>query len=523
MASTAVRPSGRNSGRPEGGRPQQQYRRPMYEEPPRQYQYQQHQQAGRRKKKSKLPLIITALLLLLIIIVAAVYGIGYLYYKDKFAANVYINGRDVSEKTLPAVMEMFAHTDIPEDIVISTPRDNSVKISLADIDYKFNYGEEIQKIYNDLDKKSWFAYLMHRTDYNFTDVSSYDQNKLMNAIDSADWGSQENVNAQLKSDENGFHIVPEVQGDVFSMDVMKSYIASNLSKDVYTINAMDSGAYVQPDTVTADYQAKNDTLNMLWNLNIGYDFNYTTEEITGKQIINLVDVDREGNYTVDEEACMKYVEKLAKKYDTYNTVRKFKSTLQGKIKVNPSSDAKYGWWLDQQETCDQLVRILKKGKSRDSVTPIYYVHDGYFEFTGVASARSENDDIGKTYIEVDLSNQQWWYYKKGKKKRHGYIVSGQTTSAARTTLEGVYKLWAKDVNHRMKDRNADGDEWDVTCNYWNNISLCGIGMHDSTWRGGFGGDIYKWNGSHGCINMTYDDAQYIYNNVPLGTPVVMFY
>ena len=526
MASTAVRPSGRgnvngrpgpNGGRPQqhSQRPQQYYRQSGYDVPPR--------QQSRRRKKSKAPLIIIVLLLLIIIIVAVVYGVGYLYYKDRFAANVYINGREVSGKTLPAVMDMFKHEDIPEDIVINTPRDNSVKISLADIDYKFNYGDEIQKIYGDLDKKSWFAYLMHRTDYNFNDVSSYNKDKLMSAIDSADWGSQENVNAQLKSDDTGFHIIPEVQGDEFSMDVMKSYIASSLDKDTYTVNALDSGAYVQPETVTADYQAKADTLNNLWNLSIGYDFNYTTEELTGKQIINLVDVDREGNYTVDEDACMKYVEKLAKKYDTYNTVRKFKSTLQGKIKVNPSSDAKYGWWLDQQETCDQLVRILKKGKSRKDVTPIYYVHDGYFEFTGVPSARSENDDIGKTYIEVDLSNQQWWYYKKGKQKRHGYIVSGQTTSAARTTLEGVYKLWAKDVNHRMKDRNADGDEWDVTCNYWNNISLCGIGMHDSTWRGGFGGDIYKWNGSHGCINMTYDDAQYIYNNIPLGTPVVMFY
>ncbi len=467
--------------------------------------------------------MVIVLLLLLIIIVAVVYGIGFMYYNDRFTANVYINGRDVSGKTMPQVLDMFAHKDIPENLTINTPRNNTVNISLAAVDYRFNYDTEIQNIYSDLDKKSWFAYLMHRTDYNFNDISTYDKAKLESAVENAGWGSQENVSAELKSDDNGFHIVPEVQGDVFSMDVMKSYIESQLDKDTYTFDAMASGAYVLPETVATDYTAKVETLNNLWKMSISYDFNYTTEEITGSQIIKLVDVDRDGNYTVDEDACMAYIEKLAKKYDTYDTVRKFKSTLQGKIKVNPSSDAKYGWWMDQQECCDQLVRMLKKGKSRSNVAPIYYNVDGYFEFTGVPEARTATDDIGKTYIEVDLSNQQWWYYKKGKKKRHGYIVSGQTTTAARTTLEGVYKLWAKDVNHRMKDSNADGDSWDVTCNYWNNISLCGIGMHDSTWRGGFGGDIYKWNGSHGCINMTYDDAQYIYNNIPLGTPVVMFY
>ena len=64
----------------------------------------------------------------------------------------------------------------------------------------------------------------------------------------------------------------------------------------------------------------------------------------------------------------------------------------------------------------------------------------------------------------------------------------------------------------MKDTNADGDEWDTKCNFWNNVSLCGIGLHDSTWRGGyFGGEIYKYNGSHGCINMSYDDAKYVYD------------
>ncbi len=478
----------------------------------------------RKKKKSKTPLIITVLVLLLIIIVGVVYAAGFLYYKDRFTANVYINSIDVSGKTFDQALQYFKHSDIPENIEITTPQNNTVSLSLAGIDYKYSYEEELKKIYDDIDRKSWFAFLMHRTDYGFKDVASYDRDKLMAEIDAADWGHQENVNAQLKSGDDGYYVVPEVQGDVFDMDTLKNYITANLDSATYTLNSYDSGAYVTPETVTADYDKKAETLNRLWNISISYDFNYTTETLTGKKLVKLVDVDREGNYTVDSDACMDYIEKLAKKYDTYNTTRKFNATIQGKIKVKPSSDAKYGWWMDQQECCDQLVRMLKKGKSRNNVTPIYYNHDGYFEFTGVPEARSENDDIGKTYIEVDLSNQQWWYYKKGKMKRSGYIVSGQTTSAARTTLEGVYKLWAKDYDHRMKDSNADGDEWDVTCTYWNNISLCGIGMHDSAWRGGaFGGDIYKWNGSHGCINMSVADAEYIYYNIDLGTPVVMYY
>jgi len=172
---------------------------------------------------------------------------------------------------------------------------------------------------------------------------------------------------------------------------------------------------------------------------------------------------------------------------------------------------------------DAVRTMLEKGESVDKVDPIYY-STGYFDFTGVESARSKDDDIGDTYIEIDLTDQHLWYYEKGKKKLDTYIVSGQTTSEARTTLPGVYKLWSKETNKRMKDTNADGDEWDTKCNFWNNVSLCGIGLHDSTWRGGyFGGEIYKYNGSHGCINMSYDDAKYVYDNVPYGTPVVMYY
>lgn len=477
----------------------------------------------RRKKRSNAPLVIFTILLLTVALVCFVYGMGYIYYKDKFVANTFINGISVGGKTRNEVEQMFAHNELPATIQITTPTEHVIDIPLDEIGYKYSYSEELDKIFDDIDRKSWFAFFLRKTDYSFTDVASYDSEKLMSAIDAADWGNEENINAEIKSGDEGYYVIPEVQGDVFDMGGLKRYIASSLDKADYNIDSIDSGAYVLPETVEEDYKAKIETLNRFWNMEINYDFNYTKEKLTGKKLAKMVKVKRDGSYTIDRDACMTYIEKLADKYDTYNTERKFKATIQGKITVPTSSDAKYGWWLDKEECCDQLVRIIEKGENRKKVTPIYY-KQGEYEFSGFPSGRSEKDDIGNTYVEVDLTNQQFWVYKKGKKVRSGYIVSGQTTSAARTTLPGVYKVWQKDTNYRMKDSNADGEEWDTKCDYWTRIAIVGIGMHDSQWRGNaFGGSIYKYNGSHGCINMSLADAKYIYEKVAMGTPVVMYY
>ena len=47
-------------------------------------------------------------------------------------------------------------------------------------------------------------------------------------------------------------------------------------------------------------------------------------------------------------------------------------------------------------------------------------------------------------------------------------------------------------------------------------------MHDATWRGTFGGTIYKTNGSHGCINLPHSVAKKIYENISSGIPVICY-
>ena len=51
----------------------------------------------------------------------------------------------------------------------------------------------------------------------------------------------------------------------------------------------------------------------------------------------------------------------------------------------------------------------------------------------------------------------------------------------------------------------------------------GVGMHDAWWRGAFGGDIYLYDGSHGCINMPVDMAAAAFDIVTLDMPIVVYY
>ena len=51
----------------------------------------------------------------------------------------------------------------------------------------------------------------------------------------------------------------------------------------------------------------------------------------------------------------------------------------------------------------------------------------------------------------------------------------------------------------------------------------GIGIHDASWRDEYGGEIYKTNGSHGCINTPYEKMEQLYERADIGTPVIMFY
>lgn len=49
-----------------------------------------------------------------------------------------------------------------------------------------------------------------------------------------------------------------------------------------------------------------------------------------------------------------------------------------------------------------------------------------------------------------------------------------------------------------------------------------IGLHDASWRNTFGGEIYKTNGSHGCVNLPEEAAQIIYEHIDTSMPIIVY-
>lgn len=210
----------------------------------------------------------------------------------------------------------------------------------------------------------------------------------------------------------------------------------------------------------------------------------------------------EHELTLDPEFLPAYVQQLAEKYDTQNIERRFHTSHGEDIVIN---NGNFGWKLDEGATLALLQESLTLTCSK-TLRPVWS-HEGN-EF-GV------ENDIGDSYVEVDLADQKVWLYKDGKQLLETDCVTG-TADTANATPTGIYSIY-----YMQSPDVLSGPGYDSYVEYW--MAFFGnYGLHDANWRGEFGGDIFRSNGSHGCVNLPTDAAALIYETVSYGYPVIVY-
>ena len=187
--------------------------------------------------------------------------------------------------------------------------------------------------------------------------------------------------------------------------------------------------------------------------------------------------------------------------------------------VAVADPGKSGWTVNNAgEVADELLAALKDGTAYEGDFDYDQTEP---EFTTREIADGAGDKVyqaapGEKWIDVDLSNASVTAYE-GATVVQGPIpmVPGKP---GWETVTGTFRIYLKHQDQMMGC--SPGYDY---CTYtpWESYFHGDYALHGAPSRSSFG-----WSGeggSHGCVNMPVDGAQWIYNWAPVGTVVVSHY
>ena len=393
-------------------------------------------------------------------------------------------------------------------IAIHDREDRVTYINAKDINYRYESDGAIARIMADQDPTMWIMHIQEPHNYTVEAPVTYDKSRLLDIVDGMECFKEENIiepeDAYLEyEDGEGYVIIPEKQGskplkEQILIDIEQ---AIDAREKVVTLSDDD---YAKPAVLSDDPKLieKKEVSDRYKSMTITYDIDGYDQVLDGSTILSWITINKDLSVTVNEDMTAAYAQQLASKYNTYADVRKFKTTMGDTIELGGGD---YGWIIDKAAEARQLAEDIKKGESVER-EPMYEQR----AFTG------GTDDIGNTYVEIDYTNQHLYYYRDGELYEDCDIVSGNI-SVGNGSPDGFFK-----IIDRKTDYTLYGEDYESDVTYFMPFAY-NVGLHDADWRSEFGMDIYKSDGSHGCVNMPYDSVEKIFNVIELGTPVVAYY
>lgn len=446
------------------------------------------------------------------VIVCAMIIVSYIgvsiFFTNKFYFGSKINSVKATGKTVDEV-----NNEIEKKIKSYTlkikGRDNfEAEIKGSDIGLKYKSGDEVKKIKENQNPFGWIKGIFHGTESTISEIVEYNEDMLKEEIDKLDCFKEENIvepkNPTFEYGDNGYEIVDAVSGNKINKDLLFESISKSIINGEKNLNLDKVDCYEKPQYTKDSKEVKEAKaiLDKYCNSTITYNINGKEKILDGSTISKWINVDDEFKVNLNKDSIINYVDKLAMECNTIGDTRNFKSSLGNTVEV---SGGNYGTVIDKEEEVSFLETAIVEGKvtSREP------------EYLQTAFSKGV-DDIGNTYVEVNLSSQHIWFYKNGQLITEGDVVTGNVSTNCATPA-GVYRL-----NYKEKNATLRGENYETPVSFWMPFNG-GIGIHDATWRSAFGGNIYYNSGSHGCVNAPYDVANAIFNNIEPGTPVICYF
>ena len=447
------------------------------------------------------------------------YVVSSAQYNELFLPGTVINGVDVSEKTLEEAEKSIRDAEEDYSLTIRFRNGTEETLDAKDVNLSYECGDELRRILNGQNGYTWLKReFSDDEEYTLSTRISYGEKALgrsLSELPEMQYGNYESpVDANLKYETDlTFSMVPEVEGCELLPEVLTEKTGEAiLGKEPLLDLSEDEEVYRQPEirTDNQDLISRMNALNAVLGADVTVKMSDGTVRTIDKETTkNWISV-KNDLYVIDEAniaaKAAEYMADVAKYDDNYGYFRSFMSTNYGMQKFD--SDYLHGHTLDQKAMADTLTSMVLKGETGE-IAPVYSQYED-----------DKDPRFGGTYVEVDIYAQRVYYYENYELIYECNCVTG--TEGYRSTPSGIFSVEEKQRGRTLNGYSSDGTLlYSSYVSYW----ICFLphyGLHDASWRDSFGGDIYEYDGSHGCVNLPTKAAAALYDMVDYGTPVIVF-
>ena len=467
-----------------------------------------------RKNVGKKKLLLTVLSALTLSLAATIGAFADESDTSKLVSGTKINGVGVGGLTpdeAKARIEGFYAGEYTLNIKEKGGKEESIKGS--DIGYQVTVSGSIQNILDSQNATGRVAGPSGENTHTMEVSAQYNEEALNNKISNLSCISGGSIvttkDASISAYEEGkeFTIVPAVQGNDVDPEKTKQVITAVVRAGSRELSLEETGCYRTVGVWESDENLKAlcAAMNSRRTKQLRYVFGDASEVLSGETMASWITGSSNGQVTLDQEKVAAFVANLAATYDTAGKTRTFTGVTGAEYQLT----GPYGWKIDQTAETDNLVLMAQTGINQEREV----------QFSQQAASHSDAD-WGNTYAEVDFGAQHVYMYENGALTWDAPCVTGNV-SKNYTTPEGIYSLTYKQADRVLRGaKRADGTyEYESHVDYWMPFNG-GIGFHDASWRSKFGGTIYQYSGSHGCINLPVDKAKLLYEKVYKGMPVL---
>ena len=434
------------------------------------------------------------------------------FAKPAFADGSFLRGTSVNGVTVGGMSDEEAKAKLEQNyasykLTIKERGGKTEEITASEIGYGVVITDELQ---NAIDQQA----VGTTGSGNLTIVMplTCDQTLLTNRVNALNCMSdsvQKTSDAHVSAWEEGkdFTMVPEVNGESVDKSMVQMAVNSAVAAGMTEIDLEALGCYIPIQVTSSDETLKAlcNQMNQAKDATITFRIGDAVETLSGTEYVKWFTGSENGSVKVDSDKAAAYIKTLAAKYDTAGTTRTFHTTSGKDVALT----GPYGWKIDQTAETANLILMTQTCANQEREV----------QFSQKAASHTATD-WGNTYAEVDFGAQHVYMYENGVLTWDSPCVTGNV-SKDYTTPEGIYSLTYKETDRILRgSKKEDGTyEYESHVDYWMPFNG-GIGFHDASWREKFGGTIYQYAGSHGCINLPVEKAKLLYEKVYKGMPVL---